>query len=1665
MKNIILHLSIFIGCCFMASTGYGQNITRTNHSGPYGAQVNTFTGNLYLERTDLVIPNQGVFIDLTFSYNSYRDTIDLGLGNGWTFAYSMCYYPDSLGLIVEMADGRADLHRKNGAGFEPPTGIFDRLEEYETGKYVLTTKYGMSYFFDDPNHKKLTRIRDLNGNTLTLTYDGAQLSQLSDPSGRTALFEWSDGRLTRITEANGEAAREIRYRYDAQGRLTGVTNPLGDQLSYGYDAQGRLTTLVDENGDALNIAYGRSGAVYEMGSCFSSLKFNYNSEQRKTYVIESNQGGDRITTYVYDEEGRLLQKYGNCCGFNTSYNYDSDNNINLVVDANGNSFQSNHDNRGNAARMTDPAGAAQQYQYAGPYNRLTGLKDKRGAETQLTYDDRGNLTRIQQPLGISSQLQYDDRGNVVQATDGLGQTTRMAYNANNDLTRVDFPIGSESYTYDGLGRLRTSTDANGHTLRYEYDALDRLTAMTDPLGNRIAYTFDAASNLTGETDANGHTRRYDYDAHYRLERVTTPTGTTVYGYDSQDNLVSITDANDHVTTFTYDKRNLLTAETDALGHTTTYDYDANGNVIARHDANGATTLYAYDALNRLIAKSYEGNADTYEYDANGNLVRAANKDISLRFTYDALNRLVSKTVENWGKTIRYTYDANGNRLTMTDPDGGLTRYAYDANNRLISLANPQNETTGFAYDPAGRLTRQDNANGTYTLYDYDAADRLLKIEHRRSDGQVFSSFAYTYDANGNRLTKTDQDGGVEQYAYDGDNRLTRVVYANGDIEIYTYDGKGNRLRLERNGTATDYAYDAADRIQSAGDIHYDFDANGNMIQKTDGDAITRYRYDGENRLIEAVLPGEKSVGYAYDPFGIRISRTGTDGSVVRYFHDGDNVLMELSDSGDILVRYTSGTSIDKWISMDRNGESSYYHADGLGSIMKLTASDQSIRQEYKYRVYGTLLQEQGMITNSIRFTGREWEEKLGFYYSRIRLYDPKTANFTRKDILFGNIFVPLSQNRYSYTENNPIKFVDPYGLNKTTCNDGGITQAIFLEGRIPSWLRKAVGYITGYEIIGQGVGLGFAVSHPGIFSSGGRWDLGILLQLSAGEDISYGLGKAAVSYQNEIGSLRDFFGSSTSVYAHYKLVGGGVSLDENNNVSGLKLSFGPGLLLGGGMDFTGGWSLRDGFFRPGAAEEQKCKGRGAQDDNGKGLIGSIIEIIIEIIQAIDPNEIAGPPGVGPEKWVGVEQELPYTIFFENDPDFATAPAQRVTITHEFDEDLNPFAFRLGDFGFGDYVFEVPADVSFYRNRIDLSDTLGLYLDVIAGLDIERNRAFWTFESIDPATGLPSTLAAERGFLPVNDTTLANGEGFVRFTVRPDIDAPTNALIEAMASIVFDDNAPIQTNLALNTIDADRPQSNILQIAASADSARYELSWSGSDVGAGLGAYDLYVSTNGGPFLPRETALTGDRFTFYGSPDSVYQFFTRSVDRVDNLELLKNFSEPACMSAEVLALNNEVNGQANGLIEIAVSGAQGPPTYRWSHAPDLNEPRAENLPGGNYQIVVSDTAGCTIALQLALQNEIGTSTEEIRPRPDLWIANLYPVPATSELNVIFYADGPEAEVAVYALNGRLLQRRKVAIAPREEQELSLNVGNLPAGPYLLQLSLPDGRRVNGLFVKQ
>ena len=186
-----------------------------------------------------------------------------------------------------------------------------------------------------------------------------------------------------------------------------------------------------------------------------------------------------------------------------------------------------------------------------------------------------------------------------------------------------------------------------------------------------------------------------------------------------------------------------------------------------------------------------------------------------------------------------------------------------------------------------------------------------------------------------------------------------------------------------------------------------------------------------------------------------------------------------------------------------------------------------------------------------------------------------------------------------------------------------------------------------------------------------------------------------------------------------------------------------------------------------------------------------------VVSSSDPNDISGPQGVGVAKLINDTTPLSYQIRFENLPT-ATAPAQTVVITDQLDPTkVNLSTFSLGPIGFGSEILTPLAASSSYSAVVDLQPANDLLVEVDAALNLSTGLVTWTFTSLDPSTGQPTTNPLA-GFLPP-DVTPPEGDGSVTFFVQPNSGLTTGTQIADSATIVFDNNAPLSTSQWVNTI--------------------------------------------------------------------------------------------------------------------------------------------------------------------------------------------------------------------------------------------------------------------------
>jgi len=327
------------------------------------------------------------------------------------------------------------------------------------------------------------------------------------------------------------------------------------------------------------------------------------------------------------------------------------------------------------------------------------------------------------------------------------------------------------------------------------------------------------------------------------------------------------------------------------------------------------------------------------------------------------------------EAFAYAYDPLGNRTALIDRLGTHT-YAYDALSRLTSATHPAASPLvpeTFTYDAVGnRLTSHLSATHVH-----DAANRLLEDD----------TFRYTYDANGNRTSRTDKTtSALTTYTYDVENQLIRIDFPNGTFAAYRYDGLGHRIEKTVNGATTRFVYDQEDVVSV---------------------------YDATGCWQESVAHGP-----------------GID-QPLAFVRD---------DSGDCTPADAVGF----------REQVRTLQTDGLGSVTSLVSETSGffrallLKERYAYDSFGTptitgpgpdgqmdttddVTLSESAYGNPYAFTGREFDPESGLYYYRARYYDPHTGTFLQEDPVRGILSLPASQHSYTYVANNPLRYIDPFG--------------------------------------------------------------------------------------------------------------------------------------------------------------------------------------------------------------------------------------------------------------------------------------------------------------------------------------------------------------------------------------------------------------------------------------------------------------------------------------------------------------------------------------------------------------------------------------------------------------------------------------------------------------
>ncbi|MGH9387269.1 MAG: PKD domain-containing protein [Vicinamibacterales bacterium] len=983
------------------------------------------------------------FIDQTgvstiYAYNQHHDLLEIRDPLGRPVARQeydadgrLIGVTDATGERIEMSHDLAASTEVARDRLGNPTVI-----EYDgTGNVIRRTDAlgRISAFTFDTRGNKLTDTDPLN-HTTTFTYDlNNKILTKQDPLGRTTTFTYNArGQVLTTTDPLGQV---IAKSYDARGNVLTENDAVGSTTTHTYDALGRRLSTRNGIGAVTSYEYTVDGNLRtEIDALGNRKEYTYdaNGNRVSEAVFSTGPAGVTrlVTAFAYDAKNRLVATT-DPLGQVERVEYDAQNHEVATVDKAGRRTEYVYDVAGVLVARIDPDGLQERYGYDAK-DRRTTVTDRQGRTTTTTYDAVDRQVVITRADGTTTETTYDAGDRIIRTTDERGSTIVSTYDAAGQLLQRRDPLGGvTAFEYDANGRRIGAIDPLGRSTRFDYDAAGRLLRTTYADLSTRETGYDAIGRKVSETDQAGNTTRYNYDALNRLVSVTDALGgITTHAYDELGNRIRETDALNQSTTFGYDVLGRVIRIGRPLGMSQRSDYDAAGNLIARTEFDGQITRYRYDLLNRRIETTLpNGTIETFTYTPAGQRATVSDARGLTRYTYDLRDRLVSRD-DPGGTALSYVYDGAGNRVADTTP-AGTTTYVYDAINRLVRVNDPQGGVTTYGYDAVGNRMAEILPNGSTATYTYDALNRLVAVANRAANASTISSFAYTLGAAGNRLRVDEGSGRSVQYTYDALFRLTSEQVTdpggNDPTITYSYDAVGNRRSKTSTLTGlTLYTYDANNRLIAEGPVTYTYDLNGNLVGRAGGSALATYSYDSRRRLV-AVDDGGSHTEYVYDVDGNRV-RAVLNGSATTDFLVDTNrafaqVIMETS-GGTPGAIYVHG---DDLISQTRAGTRSFYHYDGQMSTRQLTDATGAITDAYDYDAFGVLLRRTGTTPNQHLYTGEFLDPQSGFYYLRARWLAASQGRFISEDPVAGLLFDPPTLHKYVYALNNPVNRLDPSG--------------------------------------------------------------------------------------------------------------------------------------------------------------------------------------------------------------------------------------------------------------------------------------------------------------------------------------------------------------------------------------------------------------------------------------------------------------------------------------------------------------------------------------------------------------------------------------------------------------------------------------------------------------
>ena len=268
--------------------------------------------------------------------------------------------------------------------------------------------------------------------------------------------------------------------------------------------------------------------------------------------------------------------------------------------------------------------------------------------------------------------------------------------------------------------------------------------------------------------------------------------------------------------------------------------------------------------------------------------------------YDSLNRTLSVTTpDNSVSTFSYS----GNQTTATDPALVARTTATDAAGRLTSVTEAGPVFTCYKYDALDDLTNVYQAAASIQsgvcnvsgakarTFNYDPLKRLTSAQQPES-----GTISYSYDNNGNVLTRTDANTNKVAMTYDALNRMASKTYT----VVSGYSTPNVTLCYDGSTTAQGCAPPTGvsflgnlvghlTQVSSSASVtsYPQFDVFGDPLQSVQTTSNTGYQfyytYNLANAMTTMTLPSHRLLTWNYDIANRPISLQGNLSGGTTYY--------------------------------------------------------------------------------------------------------------------------------------------------------------------------------------------------------------------------------------------------------------------------------------------------------------------------------------------------------------------------------------------------------------------------------------------------------------------------------------------------------------------------------------------------------------------------------------------------------------------------------------------------------------------------------------------------------------------------------------------------------------------------------------------------------------